>query len=97
MDFAIVEIQGRQYKIKPDHLVEVDSLGDKKKLTLEKVLVLSEKGEIKVGKPYLDLKLEVEVVNTYKKPKVRVATYKAKANNRRVKGQRREVSVIKLV
>ena len=98
MQYTVCEISGRQYMIKPGQVVEVDKLPEgMKKLAVDKVLLEAEEGKVEVGKPYLKKTLEFEVLGNVKKPKVRVATYKAKANYRRVVGQRREVSQIKLV
>ncbi|MFH0937003.1 MAG: 50S ribosomal protein L21 [Candidatus Daviesbacteria bacterium] len=98
MNYAIVQIGGRQYLIKPNLPVEVDKLVEPgKKITVDKVLLLSQDNKVEVGKPYLKQSLEFEVLENVKKPKVRVATYKAKANYRKVKGQRREMSQIRLV
>lgn len=97
MDFAICEISGRQYLVKPGQVIEVDKLtASGKSLSVNKVLLLADKGEVKVGTPYLKETIELEVLETVKKPKIRVATYHAKANYRRVKGQRREVTRLKL-
>lgn len=60
------------------------------------MLLASEKNKIEVGKPYLKTTLDFEVLGNVKKPKIRVATYKAKANYRKVIGQRRVVTKIKL-
>lgn len=96
-DYAVCEISGRQYKVLPDQIIEVDSLGEIKTLICDKVLMLVEKGKIELGTPYLSKKVEFEVLGTIKKPKIRVATYKAKSNYHRVKGSRRQVSQIRLV
>ena len=97
MDFAICEISGRQYLVKPGQIIEVDKLiVNGKILSVEKVLLLADKGGVRVGTPYLKETLELEVIGNVKKPKIRVATYHAKANYRRVKGQRREVTMLKL-
>lgn len=98
MDYAILEISGRQYLVKPGQTIEVDHLADvPKKLTVDKVLLIVEDRKAEVGKPYLKKSLDFEVLGEAKKPKIRVATYKAKSNYRRVKGQRREVTQIKLL
>lgn len=93
--YAFVEIAGRQIKIKPDTTLKVGYLGDVKELTCEKVLLMCDKGSIKVGNPYLKESLKFEVLKSLKGPKIRVATYKAKANTRRVKGSRPILSEIK--
>lgn len=97
MDYAICEISGRQYLVKPGQTIEVDKLNaEGKSFSVDKVLLVSDKGEIRVGTPYLKDVLSFEVLGDIKKAKVRVATYHAKANYRRVKGQRREVTLLKL-
>ncbi len=97
MDYAIFEISGRQYLIKPGQTIEVDRISeDVKTLNIDKVLLVSNGKKIEIGKPYLKTTLNFEVVGNVRKPKVRVATYKAKANYRRVIGQKREMTRIKL-
>lgn len=96
MQYAVCEISGRQYTVKPDQTLEVDYLGDIKSLTVDKVLLMVNGEKLEVGTPYLKTSLEFEVLGSKKLEKVRVAKYSAKANYRKVKGQRREVSLIKL-
>lgn len=83
--------------VKPGQIIEVDKLDtEAKTLSVEKVLLLVEGSEVKVGTPYLKENLNFEILGNVKKAKVRVATFHAKANYRRVKGQRREVTRLKL-
>lgn len=97
MQYAVFEISGRQYLVKPGQTIEVDKLStEDKTLSVEKVLLLVEDSEVKIGAPYLKENLSFEVLGNVKKAKVRVATFHAKANYRRVKGQRREVTLLKL-
>lgn len=98
MDFVIFELGSRQYLAKPGQIIEVDKLPEKQKsLSLDKVLLEVSGGKIKIGMPYLKKTLNFEVLENIKKEKIRVATYKAKANYRRVIGQRRVMSRIKLL
>lgn len=95
--YAIVEISGRQYKIQPNQDILVDHLGDTKEIKCSKVLMVADGDNLKMGDPYLKgEELTFEVLENYKEPKIRVATYKAKANYRRVIGSRRVVSKIRL-
>lgn len=97
MDYAVCEISGRQYLIKPKQLVKVDLLGDRKELEVDKVMLISLGGKLEIGSPYLKQSLKFEVVENRKLDKIRVSKYQPKANSRRVKGSRSEVSVIRLV
>src|SRR3989344_87873 len=97
MQYLVCQIGGRQYLVKPHEVVEVDKLSeDIKTLVVDKVLLAVDDSKVEVGKPYLKKSVGFEVLEHLKKPKVRVATYKAKANYRRVIGSRREVSRIRL-
>ncbi len=97
MKYAICEISGKQYLVKPGESLEVDNLGEEKALSVDKVLLMANGDKIEIGKPYLKEIINFEVLENVKKPKIRVATYHAKANYRRVKGFRRQVSRIKMV
>lgn len=98
MKYAICEISSKQYIVKPGQIIEVDKLsGTNKTISVDKILLLAKEGKIEIGKPYLKQSLNFEVLGTQKKPKIRIATYKAKANYRRIKGQRRQVTQIRLI
>lgn len=98
MQYIVCQIGGRQYVVRPQEVVEVDRLPDEpKKLAADKILLMVDGAKVEVGKPYLKQTVDFEVVEHVKKPKVRVATYKSKANYRRVIGSRRQVSRIKLI
>lgn len=96
LNYAVVEILGRQYKVAPQAVLTVDFLGDIKNFQCDKILLKVEDGKIALGTPFLKDKLLFEVIGQKKLAKIRVATYKAKANYRRVKGSRRRVSIIEL-
>lgn len=93
---AVVEIAGRQYQVSPDQEILVNFLGDIKNFSVDKVLMLVSDRGIEIGTPYLKTSLDFEVIRQTK-DRIRVATYHAKANTRRVKGARIKNTVIKLV
>lgn len=88
MEYAIVEISGRQYLIKPGEAINVDKLPEGKNLVVDKVLAWMEGGKLEVGEPYLKKTLELEVLGDHLESKIRVAKFKSKANSRRVRGQK---------
>lgn len=99
LDYAICEISGKQYKVTPNNPIEVDFLGDlEKEVDLAKagietkLLLLSEDGKIKIGTPYLKEKLELKFLENVKSDKIRVAKFHAKANFRKVTGNRTKKS-----
>ena len=97
MIYAVVQIGSRQYQIKPGQTIEVDKLPDTGKTFLvDKMLLRVDERGVQIGKPYLKDHLTLEILGNVKKDKIRVATYKAKANYRRVIGQRRQMTKLKL-
>ena len=88
LDYAVCEISGKQYKILPNKPLEVDWLGDESKKIDVSVLLLSEENKLKFGNPYLKEKLTLDVLETTKGEKIRVAKFHAKANFRKVTGHR---------
>jgi large subunit ribosomal protein L21 len=98
MSYSIIQIGSRQYKIEPGQIIEVDKLDDAvKTLSVDKVLLQVDEKNVSIGKPFLKEKIEFEVLETIKKDKIRVATYKAKSNYRRVIGQRRQMTRVKIM
>ncbi len=96
LDFAVVEIAGRQYKVKPGQKLSVNFLGDVKSLDCDKVLLISEGDKLQIGSPYLKEKLAFDILASTRGKKLRVATYHAKANTRKVKGSRQYNSLVML-
>lgn len=87
LKYIVTEISGKQYKVLPAKPFLVDYLGDVEKISA-KVLIKAEDDKIAVGGPFLDDEVELKVLSQEKLPKIRVAKFHAKANFRKVKGNR---------
>lgn len=97
MQYSVIQIGSRQYKIERNQTIEIDKLQEEAKtLLVEKILLTVDDNKVSIGMPYLKEKMELEVLGNVKKDKIRVATYKAKANYRRVIGQRRQMTKVKM-
>ena len=94
LNYAVCEIGGSQYKLVPGKPEIVRINAEPNKSFEVNVLVESDDGKIKVGKPYLKDKIKVKCLETLKGDKIRVAKFHAKANYRRVKGSRAQLSRI---
>lgn len=97
MKFYICEIAKRQYLLEEGEGLTIENLASPEKFLLAKILLAVDEEKVEVGTPYLSKDLNLEILGTSKGLKIRVATYKAKANNRRVIGSRRIVSKVKLI
>lgn len=96
LNYAICEISGKQYKVIPEKTLEIDFQDHSKKDIAANVLLLSEDGKIKVGKPYLKEKITLKRMQDSKGKKIRVSKFHAKANYRRVKGYRSKITKVVL-
>ena len=95
MDYAICQIAGKQVIVTPGKEITVPFLGEITKFESDKVLLISEKGKVSIGTPFLTQKLKFEVTGEDSE-KTRVAFYKPKANHRKAVGQKTLLSKIKL-
>lgn len=92
LNYAICEISGKQYKVVPNEPLVVGNQVENLKKLEANVLLLSEDGKIKIGKPYLKEKLSLDVMEHIRGAKIRVAKFHAKANYRRVIGSRSKLT-----
>ncbi len=97
MDYAIVALSGRQYKVSVGQIIVIDRLlSGKKNFEVKEVLLTSIDGKIKIGTSYVDSKVSFEVVEDFRGPKIRVAKFKAKSRYRRVLGFRADLTKVKV-
>ena len=102
--YAVIEACGKQYKVTKGDVVFFEKLEaeEGKKVTFDKVVLLSDEGKVEVGAPYVKgIKVEGKVVAHGKGKKIVVFKYKAKKNYRRKQGHRQpytkvEITAIKL-
>ena len=102
--YAVIEACGKQYKVTKGDVVFFEKLEaeEGKKVTFDKVVLLSNEGKVEVGAPYVKgIKVEGKVVAHGKAKKIVVFKYKAKKNYRRKQGHRQpytkvEITAIKL-
>ena len=102
--YAIIESCGKQYKVAEGDVVFFEKLDaeEGKKVTFDKVVLVSEDGKVQVGNPYVkSVKVEWKVVSHGKAKKILVYKMKPKKNYRRMQGHRQpytkvEITSIKL-
>jgi large subunit ribosomal protein L21 len=97
--YAMVEIQGKQYKAEQDALLKVDRLSQDEgsALELEEVLLLSSDKGVKVGSPFVKGATVKAVVEKHvRDPKVKVLKFKRRKNYSRLTGHRQAYSLIRV-
>ena len=89
---AVIETGGKQYLVQPGQTLKVEKLKDAKEggiVSFDKILLLIEGEEIKLGKPYVEgAKVSAEVKKEGRAKKVTVLRYKRKTRSRKKKGHR---------
>ena len=89
--YAVVETGGKQYKVSEGMIVEVEKLPFKtgEEIELDKVLMVVDGDNVKVGRPFVEgARVKALVQGQIKGPKIIVFKYKPKKRYRRKKGHR---------
>ena len=97
--YAIIDSCGRQYKVAEGDVVFFEKLDveEGKKVTFDKVVLVSEDKKVEVGAPYVKgVKVEGKVVANGKGKKILVYKYKAKKNYRRTQGHRQPYTKVEI-
>ena len=97
--YAVVETGGKQYRVQEGDTIFVEKLSGESgnNITLDKVLLISNDGEIKVGKPVLEgASVEAEILEQGKAKKIIVFKYKSKKDYRKKQGHRQPYTKLKI-
>ena len=93
--YAILEVGGKQYKVAPKDVIEVNKLDQeaKSKITLEKVLLLADGKKVEIGQPYVKgAKVEAEVIEQTKGRKLVVYKYLRRKDSHKKTGHRQRLT-----
>ena len=93
--YAIVEASGKQFWIKPNRYYDLDRCHAEVNdvLTIDKVLLINNGKDLKLGKPYVkDAKVQVKVLEHRRGPKIIVYKMRPKKKTRRKNGHRQELT-----
>ena len=93
--YAIVEASGKQFWLQSNRYYDLDRLHAEVDdvLTIDKVLLVKESKDLKLGKPYVkDAKVEIKVLEHRRGPKIIVYKMRPKKKTRRKNGHRQELT-----
>ena len=97
--YAIIEACGKQYKVAEGDVVFFEKLdtAEGKKVTFDKVVLVSGDEKVQVGAPYVKgVKVEGKVVSHGKGKKIIVYKMKPKKNYRRKQGHRQPYTKVEI-
>ena len=93
--YAIVEASGQQFWLQSNRYYDIDRCHAEVDdvLTIDKVLLVKEGKDLKLGKPYVkDAKVEIKVLEHRRGPKIIVYKMRPKKKTRRKNGHRQELT-----
>ena len=95
MKYAIVSLQGKQYKVSEGQRLTVDRLASEvgSELSISDVLLFSDGKKVDVGTPILkDRQVTFKILETGKDEKLDVFKYKSKSKYRKSHGHRQRIT-----
>ena len=95
MKYAIVEISGRQFWIETGKYYDLNRIPTElgKEITLNRVLLVNNDGELLIGKPYLEsVKVKGKILEHLRSRKTIVYKMRPKKKTRKTFGSRRKLT-----
>jgi large subunit ribosomal protein L21 len=94
---AVIVSGGKQYLVSTDQILDIELVGDVKKVEFEPLLVI-DGDKVSVGQPTVAaVKVVAEVVSEVKGDKLKVLKFKAKKRVKRLTGHRQHYSRVKII
>lgn len=97
--YAVIETGGKQYKVQEGDVVFIEKLDveDGAAVTFDKVLAVSDEGNVTFGKPLVEnASVSAKVLGQGKDKKIIVFKYKAKKNYRNKNGHRQPYTKVQI-
>lgn len=97
--FAVIKTGGKQYRVAPDDVIEIEKLDAEagSTITFEEVLLVSGDAGTTVGTPVVSgATVSGEVVEQTRGPKVISFKKRRRQNSKRKKGHRQPITVVKI-
>jgi len=97
--FAVIETGGKQYRVKPGDVIDVerDAATDSEKITFDRVLMVGEESDVKVGSPTVEgASVSGELLGEVRGDKVLVFKFKRRKGYRRKTGHRQDLLRVRI-
>ena len=95
--YAIIETGGKQYRVSEGETVKIEKIDNKKSVTFNNVLMVSDGDKATYGDPFLkSAKVSADVVENAKAKKVLVFKQKPRKGFRSLRGHRQPFTAVKI-
>ena len=98
--YAVIKTGGKQYKVSKDDIISVEKLSEDsgKKVKLNEVLVISDKGKPIIGDPLIKgASVEAEILEQTRSKKITIFKKKRRKNYRRKQGHKQLITNLKIL
>jgi len=95
MKYAIIEISGKQFWIETGKFYDFNRIPTElgKDITLNRVLLLNNEGDVLIGQPYLEnVKIQGKILEHFRGKKQIIYKMRSKKKTRRKQGHRQELT-----
>lgn len=98
MKYAVIKTGGKQYKVAPGQVLEVEKLeSDGESVVFSEVLLVVDGDKVEVGMPTVEgINVFASVVSEVKGEKIEVFKYKSKSRYRKHTGHRQKYTQVKI-
>jgi len=96
---AVIETGGKQYKVNPGSVIEVEKLpaGEGEEFILDRVLMIDEDGKTRFGNPWIEgARVVAEVLKHDKADKIMVYKFKRRKGYHRKLGHRQLITRVRI-
>jgi large subunit ribosomal protein L21 len=97
---AVIATGGKQYRVEPEAIIDVELLGGKagEKIEFNEVLAIGEGNDLKIGNPTVKgAKVEGEIVKHFRDKKLIAFKFKRRKGYHKTKGHRQDLCKVKIL
>lgn len=97
--FAIIETGGKQYKIENGSILDIEKIEAKEgsPINFDKVLLISDKGKVKVGTPFISgASATAKIISHDRKDKIKVFKMKSKKRYKKTQGHKQHSTKVEI-
>ncbi|HFC53008.1 MAG TPA: 50S ribosomal protein L21 [Gammaproteobacteria bacterium] len=97
--YAVIQTGGKQYRVSEGSTLKVEKLGldEGSSVEFDKVLMVADGDDIKVGAPYLDgCKVSATVTGTGRHRKIKIVKFRRRKHHRKQMGHRQHYTEVKI-
>ncbi|MCK9555715.1 50S ribosomal protein L21 [bacterium] len=97
--YAVIETGSKQYKVEEGDIIDIELIGKKagEKVDFEKILLVADKNDVKVGTPLVkDAKVTGEILAEKKGRKLIAFFYRRRKDSKRKVGHRQKCLSVKI-